>query len=140
MRIGKWGVAALVLGAALCTWTNSAHAQLTDRSGHYQTAYEAAQIASDSLVAYDSYSEEGEYLEGEECYSGDCGGCNECEGGGGSTDSFPRGFKGLLGRPGQFFFGATYIYARSNFSEALAYVDSQPASLNCCNPVRMLGC
>lgn len=46
------------------------------------------------------------------CFSGCCNDCFDCCGP-------PRG---ICDRPGQFFFGAEYIYARASFSEALAYV------------------
>ncbi len=146
MRLEKWGIAALVLGLAPCVLSGSVQAQFTDGGGQYQSAYEAAQMASDSLASYDSYSEEGGYLEGGGCTDGSCnsGGCatgdcnsgyecndcecSECQGEGCGLGDFSLGGGGVLGRPGQFFFGATYIYARADFSEALAYIESDPVA------------
>lgn len=80
---------------------------------------------------YTSAKSNGEYYEGSE-YIGegfteydtfDSGSCNVClddccgEGSGG---------RGLMNRPGQFFLSGEYIYARANFSEALAYVVLDP--------------
>ncbi len=133
----QWrGMAALVACLGLL-FTQSADAQ---RQREYQTANDAAERASVSLASYNSYDATcgcSDYGSGS-CGSGSCdsGGCGYdgggCDGGGscgcgGGTCGGGRGLGlglggGLLSRPGQFFAGAEYIYARANFSEALAYV------------------
>lgn len=109
----RWkGMAALVacLGL-LCVQTADAQRQY-----EYQTAYDAAESATASLASYNSF---------EPCGSDGCStGC--CDAGGGCCDSGSCGGfgigRGFLDRPGQFFAGAEYIYARASFSEAFAFV------------------
>jgi hypothetical protein len=132
MRLGKWGATALLLSVAFCVSQNTLQAQYGDENGQYRSAYDAAQAAGDSLASYASYSqEEISHLDGEGCASGECyseGECNACQGGGSSMGDFTQGYKKFLRRPGQFFAGATYIYARADYSEALAYVESDPVA------------
>ena len=112
MKLQLRGTAALVacLGF-LCI--SSAHAQ---REREYQTVNDAAEMASASLASYNSFEPCGD----EGCNTGSCstGSCgyNSCDCGGLGLG------RGFLDRPGQFFAGAEYIYARASFSEALAYV------------------
>ncbi|NOY30068.1 MAG: hypothetical protein GXP28_07765 [Planctomycetes bacterium] len=87
----------------------------------YQEEYEPDPRASESFASYNSF-DAGGFDNGElgGCSGGACGGCSDggCAGGG-------RGLNlggSLASRPGQFFAGAEYIYARASFSEALAYV------------------
>jgi hypothetical protein len=140
MKLGKWGATALLLSVVFCLSQNALQAQNGDESGQYRSAYDAAQAAGDSLTKYasyseddGSYSEDGSYLVDGSCASGSCNSgcdCNDCQGSGLSMGSLSKDFKGLCRRPGQFFLGATYYYARPNFSEALAYIESQNPSLN----------
>jgi len=103
-------------------FTESASAQ---RQREYQMVSDAAARASASHVSYDSFEtadyETADY--GQADYEqADSEGCNTC---GFTTGGQGNGFglaAGFLERPGQFFFGAEYIYARASFSEALAYV------------------
>ena len=89
-------------------------------------------MAGDSLAAYDSYSEDGSSLGGKNFENSDpdslASNGSYSTGGGFSLGSLTQGYQGLLGRPGQFFLGTTYIYARADFSEALAYVESDPVA------------
>ncbi len=117
MRLRKWETAALALCVAIGTSLDAVQAQYADDGGQYQSANDAAGQAGASLDAIgfegsvESYGVGG-YDSGDGCNSGSCAGSS------GSGLDF-----GLLSRPGQFFFGATYIYARADFSEALAYVE-----------------
>ncbi len=112
----QWiGTAALVACLGLLC-SQSASAQ---RQREYQTASSAAEMAGTSLASYNSF----ETCGCDDCDSGSCG----CDSGGscGCSSSTCGGLglgNGFLDRPGQFFAGAEYIYARASFSEALAYV------------------
>ena len=105
------------------------------RQREYQSANNAAHRAGASLASYNSFDascgcegyacddcNSGGCSDGS-CYSGGCdgGSCGCGSGGGGGGLGLGLG-GGLLSRPGQFFGGAEYIYARASFSEALAYV------------------
>jgi len=118
MKILLWRAAALVACLGLL-FTESASAE---RQREYQIASDAAERAGDSLASYNSF---GPADYGETCSSGNCGNCETCgylSGGGGGNGLGLSSGMGFLDRPGQFFFGAEYIYARASFSEALAYV------------------
>ena len=107
------GLIALVLQIASLQ-ANTAHAQY---QREYQNANSASARASESLVSYNSYDS------GNGCDSG-CSsqGCTTCSSGSrGGYSGFDLG-TGLLDRPGQFFAGAEYIYARASFSEAHSYL------------------
>ncbi len=83
----------------------------------YQTANTAAQQASDSLTSYNEI---------EQCdYFGTCsvGTCSDARFGGGGNLGIGNA---LCCHDCQFFAYADYIYARASFSEALAYIVSDP--------------
>jgi len=101
---------AAVLAVCLCLF----HSQSATAQGNreYQIA-SSAQPAGDSLTSYDTYSS---------CSSGNCSGSCSCSSG-------KRGLglgDSLTQRQGQFFAYGEYIYARANFSEATAYIVSDP--------------
>lgn len=113
MKIKFIRVAALFACLSLLC-VQSANAQ---RQREYQTANDAAELATASLASYNSFEATGD----DGCGLSNCGsGCCGCDGFGGGN-GLGLG-QGLLNRPGQFFFGAEYIYARASFSEAFAYV------------------
>ena len=101
-----------------------ANAQQNREYQNYSRSEEA--IDEESLDIYSSpnsnyspdynYSPDNEYLEAysdDQCSGGSCGRSSGSDLGLGQY---------LLDRPMQYFIGAEYIYARANFSEALAYV------------------
>lgn len=114
MKLVKWEAAALALCLAIGTLLASAQAQNGNNAGQYRSASDAAEAATASLAAFDDYIDFNSYE------SGSPDGYESSVDFSGSEGGLGRG---LLSRPGQFFFGATYIYARANFSEALAYVE-----------------
>ena len=118
----QWrGTAALVACLGLFCMQSvsvqSACAQRQREYQEYQTASDAAEMATASLAGYNSFDACG----CDDCASGSCdsGDCYDCGGSSGGGLGLGNGF---LERPGQFFAGAEYIYARASFSEALAYV------------------
>jgi len=116
----QWrGIAALVAGLGLL-WMQSASAQ---RQREYQTVSDAAEMAGASLASYNSPAAYGCDSCGSDSCNGGCSGgsCGyrSCSSGGGGGLGLGSS---LLDRPGQFFAGGEYIYARASFSEALAYV------------------
>ncbi len=119
------GTAALVACLGLLISVPSASAE---RQREYQMASDAADRAGESLASYNSFETAGcDNCGSGSCDSGSSCGGNSCGGGscGGSSALGGLGLgDGFLSRPGQFFAGAEYIYARASFSEALAYVVS----------------
>lgn len=94
-------------------------------SGNQQNS--SVKQSAASLASYNSFEASG-IDDAESCETCEIGGfcadpgegcLDDCCGCGG-------GDAGLLGRPGQFFLVGEYIYARANFSEALAYVTQDP--------------
>lgn len=133
MKFQTMGQAALVA----CAFTFIAHAAHAERQRDYQNASNAAETAGASLASYNSYNSF-EPCGCDSCASGSC--CGECcdascgcssSGGGSSCGCSGDGGlglgAGLLGRSGQFFGYAEYIYARASFSEATAFVVQDPA-------------
>ena len=112
MKLQWRGKAALVVCLGLLC-LQSAHAQ---REREYQTVSDAAEMAGASLVSYNSFEAVGDDTGGLESCACGADGCSSCDYGGLGLG------RGFLERPGQFFVGAEYIYARASFSEALAYV------------------
>lgn len=110
MKILFWRTAALVACLGLLL-TQSARAER-----EYQIASDAAESAGDSLVSYNSI----DTADYDETDSGNVEKVGYLSGGNGNGLGMSRGL-GFLDRPGQFFFGAEYIYARASFSEAFAY-------------------
>jgi major outer membrane protein len=124
MRLFRWGIAALVLNLAAIISQSSVLAQTANDQDHYQSASNAAQTASVALPSY--YSDE----ECDSCTSGECEGesyCSDCDfdcdSGCESSGSCGKLGGGFCSRPGQFFLGASYIYARADLSDALAYIE-----------------
>ncbi len=107
---------------AVCLGLLCVQSASAQRQREYQTVSDAAARASASFASYNSFEScgDGGCSDGS-CSSGLCGG-GSC---GSSCGSGSGGLglgAGLVDRPGQFFAGAEYIYARASFSEALAYV------------------
>lgn len=127
MRFSLWRTAVLVacFGLLLGGATNAQQKRV------YQVASDAAEIAGSSFISYNSFDpveqadheesdsqSNSENIEPVQFLSGGVGSSGGSNGLGLST--------GFMGRDGLFFFGAQYIYARASFSEALAYVVTDP--------------
>ncbi|MEM8944648.1 MAG: Lpg1974 family pore-forming outer membrane protein [Planctomycetota bacterium] len=120
MRTSFWRTAALVG----CMTLLLAGTSIAQPQREYQIASDAAAEAGASLVSYNSFDPVGtaDYEQAD----GDKGEVEPTQfvtgfGGGGGRAGLGVGL-GFMERPGQFFFGAEYIYARASFSEALAFV------------------
>lgn len=112
MKLRSWGAAALA-ACALLAGATRLHAKQAAISGGSAAAPVAAPMASADMASEMEQSELAGY--------NSVGGCNTC--GTGSCCAGPAGFAGLLSRPIQLVFGAEYIYAKANFSDALAFVE-----------------
>lgn len=110
MRIRMF-VAALI---ASLSFHGPESSQAQEYQREYQTVSDAAEQAGAALASYNSFDACGDDSCAEDCSTGSCS-FSSCGGGLGLGNGF-------LNRPGQFFAGAEYIYARASFSEALAYV------------------
>jgi hypothetical protein len=115
MKLHSWGAAAL---AACALLASASRLPAQQAAAEAPLAPMADGMASDDMGAdLDAMeqSELGSYNSCSTCSSG-CSGCPSCSAGGG-------GMGGFLNRPIQLVVGAEYIYAKANFSDALAFVE-----------------
>src|SRR5262245_25194603 len=114
MKLRSWGIAALAACALLATASRLQANQGGVGGGVGISAGPAAPMASSDMGA-DMRSMEQSELAGYNNYNSCRPGCCDCTG--------PAGLRGLLSRPIQIVAGAEYIYARADFSDALAFVE-----------------
>ncbi|HMO85192.1 MAG TPA: hypothetical protein PKC18_09765 [Lacipirellulaceae bacterium] len=101
MKLHSWSVAALA-ACALLACGGSLQAKQTGGSARTADEIDYEDLSQHELATYNS------------ARSGSS--CSTCSTGGG-------GLAGLMDRPIQLIFGAEYIYAKANFSDALSYVE-----------------
>ncbi len=107
MKLHSWGAAALAAFALIVGGATS-HAK--------QVPTPADEPAPGDMAAEMDAMEQSELGSYGACNT--CSTCDSCSAGGG-------GFGGLLSRPIQLIVGAEYIYAKANFSDALAFVEQE---------------
>lgn len=113
MKLHSWGAAALT-ACALLVGGSRLQAKQAAVSGDFAAAPAAPMVSSDM----------GSEMErGEMAGYGSCCTCCPC-----GCDG-PAGFRGLLSRPIQIVAGVEYIYARADFSDALAFVEQDLANV-----------
>jgi hypothetical protein len=110
MKLRSWCAAALAACAVLASASRVPAKQAASGGASVPTPMPASSMA-DELDAMEQ-SDLGGY-----------NACNTCNGGMASCYAGGGGLSGMLNRPIQLIAGAEYIYARANFSDALAYVE-----------------
>jgi hypothetical protein len=110
MKLRSWFAAALALSAMLA---NGRHVDAK------QTVKRANSANSGSMLEPADFAMEMDQTELASYGACDTGGCDT----GGCYSSCDGSMGGLLNRPIQLVFGAEYIYARADFSDALAFVE-----------------
>lgn len=106
MKLRSWAIAALTVGALVAGGGRVQAKQSASAGGHAEPAAAEPGHMAEEL----EHSELGSYNNCDPC-------APSCSGGGG------MGMGGFLSRPIQLVFGAEYIYAKANFSQALSYVE-----------------
>jgi hypothetical protein len=117
MKLQSWGAAALAVCALLASGSRLQAKQVAVGGG-------TGGIGGGSIVAGrgESVPRMAEEMDAmEESDLGSYNDCNTCSSG--ASCSGGGGFAGMLSRPIQIVAGAEYIYAKANFSDALAYVE-----------------
>jgi hypothetical protein len=113
MKLRSWGAAAL---AACALVASAANVQAKSPAPKKAAKAPSSILQDQDQIELAGYNSLGSCSTGE-CSSGSCS-CGSCSGGGGGG-----AMGGLMDRPMQLIFGAEYIYARANFSDALAFVE-----------------
>lgn len=112
----------------LRSWCAAALAACAVLAGALRVQAEQGKTSGDAPVSTDFASElqsqeDAELAAYNQVSMGSVGGGTSMYGGGGGYGGGGVGFGGLLSRPIQLVFGAEYIYAKANFSDALAFVE-----------------